>query len=107
MNINSSVDWYVDRSVVAEVVRGDNSRGGSNVGAGVGIIDGGLFDLEVGDEVGYGDGISVDKCFKGLYSVMVGGSVYWGVDIGIVAGSSSYDVITFGINYGYEMSSSG
>ena len=46
------------------------------------------------------------KCIRGEFSVGVGTSAGWGVDIGVGAGNGSADGITFGIYYGYDMGSS-
>ena len=61
MKIGNIVDWEVERSVGANVERGNNGGVKIDVDSEVGINGGEVDELKVVNKVGYGDGINVYK----------------------------------------------
>ena len=107
MNIDDNEYWDVESNVGSEVGRGDNVGVDSDVGAKVGSGDGVGFELEFGDEFGSLYDSGANKGVKCVVSVGVDESVVWGVDRDVGAGIGSADRITFGIDDGSDMVSSG
>ena len=109
MNIDDSVDWYVEIIVGADVDRGFNRGVDSDLYANIRCSDNAVSKSDFGETVGSMNGNSVDlgvKTGKHGFSVVIGSRGVWCVDRGVGDGNISADKITFGIDDWYDMCSS-
>ena len=105
VNIDENFYWDVDRSVGAEVGRGDYDILYSDFF--VEFVSGGCeeVELKVGDEPGSGYDSRVNKGIKVVIYVGVVGSIGSGVYRGVGSGFGSSDGITFRLYGGSDMGS--